>query len=42
MQKLIEKIDEHNREYINKVLINNFLSLVFDANGICVVINYLN
>jgi hypothetical protein len=37
MQKIIAIIEEKDREYINIVLLDNLLKLVFDANGICVV-----
>ena len=37
MQKIIAIVDEQDREYINVVLLENLLKLVFDANGICVV-----
>jgi hypothetical protein len=38
MQKIIAIIDENNREYMNIVLLENLLKLVFDPNGICVVL----
>jgi F0F1-type ATP synthase delta subunit len=37
MQKIISVVKEDNREEINNAILQNFVKLVFDANGICVV-----
>ena len=38
IQKILSSIDENNREHINKTLLSNFDKLIYDSNGICVVI----
>ena len=38
LQKIITVFDEENRTLINKCILENFLNLCMDANGICVVI----
>jgi hypothetical protein len=38
MQKIISVVKESNRVEINKTLLERFNDLVFDANGICVVL----
>ena len=37
MQKIIVVLNEEDRGYINEVLLENMIKLVFDPNGICVV-----
>jgi hypothetical protein len=38
IQKIIGIVEEKERDYINKILLDSMIKLVFDANGICVVI----
>ena len=39
MQKIIVVINEDERGYINDILLENMIKLVFDPYGICVVKN---
>jgi len=36
IQKLISCIEEQNRDFINNQIVENFLKLVLDVNGICI------
>ena len=42
IQKIIKTIDENNRDYINNFIISNLMELCLDANGICVVKEFIN
>ena len=42
IQKIISVIKEDNREYINNFMISNLIDLCLDANGICIVKEFIN
>ena len=42
IQKIISVIKENNREYINNFMISNLMDLSLDANGICIVKEFIN
>ena len=42
IQKIISVIKEDDREYINNFMISNLMDLCLDANGICIVKEFIN
>ena len=42
IQKIIKAIKEKDRGYINNFIINNLISLCMDANGICIIKEFMN
>ena len=42
IQKIIKAIKEKDRGYINTFIINNLINLCIDANGICIIKEFMN
>ena len=42
IQKIIKAIKEKDRGYINNFIINNLINLCMDANGICIIKEFMN
>jgi hypothetical protein len=42
IQKIVRAIKEKDRGYINNFIINNNISLCLDANGICIIKEFMN
>ena len=42
IQKVIKAIKEKDREYLNNFIINHLIDLCIDANGICIIKEFMN
>jgi len=42
IQKVIKAIKEKDREYLNNFIINHLINLCIDANGICIIKEFMN